>query len=124
MIKVTLPYPPSINKYWLLNRNGHRRLSPQAVTFREEAIKAIVDSGLCPSDWIPYNAPTKVAIEVYVPDNRKRDLDNIVKPILDALTHAQVWEDDSVTKELWVKSRGKVKGGKVIVTVELLNDID
>jgi crossover junction endodeoxyribonuclease RusA len=36
-----------------------------------------------------------VEIEAWRPDNRRRDLDNLLKAALDGCTHAGVWEDDS-----------------------------
>jgi Holliday junction resolvase RusA-like endonuclease len=42
----------------------------------------------------------RVVVEVYVPDRRKRDLDNLHKGILDSLTHAGVWGDDSQIDDL------------------------
>ncbi|NBW20709.1 MAG: RusA family crossover junction endodeoxyribonuclease [Caulobacteraceae bacterium] len=42
----------------------------------------------------------RVVIEAFPPDRRKRDLDNILKSLLDALTHAGVWEDDSQIEDL------------------------
>jgi crossover junction endodeoxyribonuclease RusA len=34
-------------------------------------------------------------MDAFPPDRRRRDLDNIQKPVLDALQHAGVYEDDS-----------------------------
>ncbi len=42
----------------------------------------------------------RVEIEAYPPDRRKRDLDNILKSLLDALTYAGIWEDDSQIDDL------------------------
>ncbi|NBW23084.1 MAG: RusA family crossover junction endodeoxyribonuclease, partial [Caulobacteraceae bacterium] len=38
--------------------------------------------------------------EAFPPDKRKRDLDNVLKSLLDALTHANVWDDDSQIDDL------------------------
>jgi crossover junction endodeoxyribonuclease RusA len=42
----------------------------------------------------------RVEIEAWPPDKRKRDLDNILKSLLDALTYAGIWEDDSQIDDL------------------------
>jgi crossover junction endodeoxyribonuclease RusA len=36
-----------------------------------------------------------VELDLFPPDRRKRDIDNFSKAILDGLTHAEVWLDDS-----------------------------
>jgi len=41
-----------------------------------------------------------VEIEAYQPDKRRRDLDNLLKAPLDALTHAGVYKDDSQIADL------------------------
>jgi crossover junction endodeoxyribonuclease RusA len=52
--------------------------------------------------------------------NGKSDLDNRVKPLLDALTAAEVWQDDSLIDELHIV-RAPVKApGWVDVTIETI----
>ena len=56
----------------------------------------------------------------YPPDKRKRDLDNHWKSLLDSLTQAHVWEDDSQIDVLNA-TRGEVlKPGKVIIEINSL----
>jgi crossover junction endodeoxyribonuclease RusA len=57
-----------------------------------------------------------VDIEVCMPDKRRRDLDNLPKAILDALTHAAVWDDDSQVDDLRVW-RSPSGGGVIVVKV-------
>ncbi len=44
-----------------------------------------------------------VKLELYPPDNRRRDIDNTLKCLFDSFTHAGVWEDDSQVKSLTVE---------------------
>jgi crossover junction endodeoxyribonuclease RusA len=59
-----------------------------------------------------------VEIDVFPPDKRVRDLDNILKPLLDAMTAAGCWHDDSQVANLRVTRRGVVSGGRVDVVVQ------
>jgi len=62
----------------------------------------------------------RVEITLYPPDKRKRDLDNYLKGVLDALTHVGIWEDDSQIDELTIKRGIIVKGGYVDVSIRML----
>lgn len=44
----------------------------------------------------PLCGPLVVKFEVFPPDRRRRDFDNILKTVQDALTKAKLWEDDSL----------------------------
>ena len=60
-----------------------------------------------------YKGKIKLTIEAWRPDNRKRDLDNLLKAPLDALTHAGVYEYDQLIVDLrifWAEDQvGKLK---------------
>jgi len=58
-----------------------------------------------------------VRIECSPPDRRRRDLDNVPKGLLDALTHGQVILDDSQIDDLHIVRRPQVKDGCVVVTI-------
>jgi crossover junction endodeoxyribonuclease RusA len=64
--------------------------------------------------------PVKVVIEAYRPDNRRRDLDNLLKAVLDSLGHAGIYIDDSLIVDLriyWAESIG----GMLKIKVEELD---
>ena len=65
--------------------------------------------------------PTQWRIEVYIdaypPDKRKRDIDNILKPILDCLTDAAIWDDDSQVDVLRIRRMEIAKPGYVRVYI-------
>ena len=56
--------------------------------------KAVADQVLVQRGAKHYQSKLRVVIEAWRPDNRKRDLDNLLKAVLDSLTHAGVWSDD------------------------------
>ena len=51
------------------------------------------------------------------PDRRRRDLDNLLKALLDSMTHAGVMQDDALIEDLRVYWADEV-GGMVKVTIE------
>ena len=111
-MRATLPWPPTINNCWRRGRNGTVHCSNEVVLFRREVARRI-------GPWKkPLKGRLKVAIMAYPPDNRRRDLDNILKSLLDSLQLAGVFLDDSQIDELWIE-RGRRKGsGEVDITVD------
>lgn len=56
-------------------------------------------------------------IELHPPDRRKRDIDNLIKPLFDALTHAGAIADDELFDQLTITRQSVIAGGKVIVYI-------
>jgi len=111
-INFLLPYPPSANAYYRTVR-GRPILSKAAREYRAEICSII---GQCAT----MEGRLIVAINVYPPDRRKRDIDNLVKQTLDALQHAGVYGDDSQIDKLSITRREIVKGGSMEIGVETL----
>jgi len=113
-ITLTLPWPPSVNKYWRTFQ-GRMIISAEGRSYR----KAVADQVLIQRGARHYTGKLRVQIEAFRPDNRRRDLDNLLKAVLDGCTHAGVWEDDSNIVDLriyWADSVGgmlKVKVSEV-----------
>lgn len=115
MLTVELPYPPSVNHYW--RRVGPRTLiSRQGRAYRRDVATAVrrIDH---PADRLPLTDPLSVEVSLYPPDRRRRDLDNTLKALLDALQHAGVYPDDSLIEQLSVEKRDVVEGGKAVVVI-------
>lgn len=111
-----LPYPPSVNHYW--RRVGARTLiSRGGRLFREEICARLAGGG---PRRPPAGGRIALCMDAFPPDRRRRDLDNIQKPVLDALEHAGVYEDDSQV-DLLITRRGPVSdGGSIRVQIEPL----
>ena len=111
MISFEFPYPPSVNTYY--RANGHRRfITKKGMEFRAKVADMVSES----------NLPTlaqelEVFVTLYPPDKRRRDLDNPMKALLDAMEHAGVYEDDSQIVKLTIEKRPPVKGGKCCVVI-------
>ena len=54
-------------------------------------------------------------IQLFPPDRRRRDIDNVLKPLLDALEHGKAYIDDSQIKKLGVEMFGATKNPKTII---------
>jgi crossover junction endodeoxyribonuclease RusA len=65
----------------------------------------------------------KVLIHAWAPTKAAWDVDNRVKPTLDALTHAGVWKDDVQVRRVTIQDKGIFTGGKIIVSIESLEEM-
>lgn len=109
-----LPWPPTVNGYWGTRRGGGKFRTRKAKAFRKAALQAIGDVDTC-GDGV-------AVIAIFSPpDVRIRDVDNYWKGLLDAMTSAGVWVDDSQVKLQVGWMADKVKGGGVDVYVEELS---
>lgn len=59
----------------------------------------------------------RVTVIAFPPDKRKRDLDNLLKSSLDAMTHAGVWMDDSQIDDLRICRQSPLKAPCIRVEV-------
>lgn len=102
--------PPSVN-HTHRKAGRHVILSKGARRFRERVCEALASAGNPRLDGL-----LSVDVEVFPPvDNRKHDIDNIQKALLDALQHGGLYQDDSQIVKLSVSRCAQVKGGAVIV---------
>lgn len=119
MMKLVLPFPPSVNTYWRAPNSGPLKgrhlISAKGRAFQSAACAAIIEQlRRLPK---PSSSPAAVEIVLYPPDARRRDIDNYNKALFDALTHAGIWEDDSQVKRMLVEWGPQVPSGKVEITI-------
>ncbi|RLT07807.1 MAG: RusA family crossover junction endodeoxyribonuclease [Planctomycetota bacterium] len=111
-LQFDLPYPPSVNHYW--RRVGARTLiSRQGRIFRESVCSLLALRRLHPLD-----GPLSIEIDVFPPDHRRRDIDNLLKSLLDALEAAGVYHNDSQIVELTIRKLEPVADGRTRVRIE------
>ena len=107
---IKLPYPPTVNTYYSVV-NGRKILSKKGRVYKAEAaLSASLQAK-------PMDGPYSVYIAARPPDKRKRDLDNLLKPLLDTLTEAGIITDDSAIDDIRIVRMNPVKGGYVEVLV-------
>jgi crossover junction endodeoxyribonuclease RusA len=108
---LTLPWPPSVNHYWRTWR-GRMLISRQGRAYRKQVGALLKAAGVTPE-----SGPLAVHIELYPPDRRKRDADNLLKAVNDSLQHGGAFHDDSQIVWLLVEKAEVVPGGKVVVRI-------
>lgn len=117
ILDATLPMPPSVNDYWGYRAVGkgiksfvQMYLKPKAKAYRKQVTQLISINN-------PSDKRLKAVITMHYSDKRKNDIDNRIKALFDALTHAGVYQDDSQI-DVMVVTRGEcVKGGAVDVEI-------
>ena len=116
-MRIELPYPPTLNSCYPTNRSGRRTLSTKGREFRVEVQARILEQhGIINT----LKGLIKVTLMLVPPDKRRRDLDNVIKPVLDGLVHAGVMEDDVQVKAIYAEMAEPRKSGSCTVLIEEL----
>jgi len=92
---ITLPYPPSVNTYWRSIGRGRVIISSRGRLYRQSVIQDVSEL-----DLPILEGRLKVTIQAWMPDKRRRDVDNITKALLDALAHAMVGRVEITIEEI------------------------
>ncbi|AXK30276.1 RusA family crossover junction endodeoxyribonuclease [Escherichia coli] len=119
-IEFVLPYPPTVNTYW--RRHGNTYFISEAGKRYRRDVALIV----C-QQRSKLNLSGRLAIKIIAepPDKRRRDLDNILKAPLDALTHAGLLIDEQFD-EINIVRGLPVCGGRLGVNIFVIrgcNDV-
>lgn len=112
-VTLTLPMPPSVNRYYR-NVRGRTLISADGRRYRSLVIATVMAEHLQKR----FECQLEVTIWVTPPDRRRRDIDNLLKALLDSLQHAGVFVDDSQIKKLTVGRLSPAAPGHVQVTVK------
>lgn len=111
-VSLTLPWPPAVNNLYA-TVNGHRVLSKRGREYKKAVVVACCGNINCGH----VEGRLGVIISAFPPDNRRRDLDGILKIVLDSLVYAGVMADDSQVDYLEVSRRTPTGDGHLYVTV-------
>lgn len=106
MIIVVTPFPPSVNHYYGNGKGGRKYIKAAGVEYRAAVAEYVTRHKLAAPE-----GRLSVAIDLYPPDRRRRDIDNSCKAALDALTHAGVYQDDCLIDELRITRKDVAKDG-------------
>lgn len=118
MIELTIPYPPTVNHYYGRAKNGNVYIKFAGKTFRRLVMLECLQKDVC-----TIHGYVLMQIDMYPPDKRIRNIDNILKALLDALEHGGAYDDDDQIIDLHIKKHVKEirKGGVIVVRFEELS---
>lgn len=116
---LSLPWPPSVNVYWR-HVGAKVLISAEGRAYANKVYDCVLEHRVTSSGTMPYFIafPVSVDIIAHPPNRARRDLDNLPKAILDALTKARVWEDDSLIHDLRIRWGEVRKGGEIEITIK------
>ena len=101
MIRLELPYPPTINHYYGRARNGRLYIKKRGREYRECVwMRVRASTNKIDVSLLPLTGRLSVTLQIFPPDRRKRDIDNVQKALLDALEKAGVYKNDNQIKDL------------------------
>lgn len=89
-----------------------RYISKAGKAFREAVAEECAEQGI-----VGLDGRLAVHIALFPPDKRARDVDNILKALLDACEHAGCYESDSQVDELHVIRQGNQRGGHCTILI-------
>ena len=118
-MQITLPWPPSVNRYWRHPNKGplagRHLISVEGRQYRSQVTALAISRKMeCMSGRLA------IHIDAWPPDKRARDLDNLLKSTLDALVHAGVIAGDELIDDLRIVRKESEKPGHLIVTITIL----
>lgn len=122
MLELVLPWPPSANRAWrtaMVAGHASTYVSSEGKEYRKTVARIVTRTNSAKGT----TARIRLHIRACPPDRRQRDLDNILKVTFDALTCANVWDDDEQVDEIHLV-RGECKGdpGFLYISIEELPD--
>lgn len=97
MIRLTLPFPPSVNRYW--RHVGNRVLVSKA----GREYRSVVTELMKRQKLKKHDGELIVDISLIPADRRRRDVDNSLKALLDAMQSGGAYDDDSQIVRLTVE---------------------
>lgn len=97
---IELPWPPSANRYWR-HVNGRVLVSKEAKAYKKLVQRLTYLNGLTGKEF-PLKERLGISINVYCPDKRKRDIDNLLKITIDSMQAAGIFENDCQIDKIFI----------------------
>ena len=115
-VEFDLPWPPTLNTYYRRHTIGRKiftSLSKGARIYKKQVEYIVVKECL----KLGIDQPFEIEFYAFPPDNRKRDVDNLLKAPMDAMESAGVFKNDSLCWSLKIKKYNYVKAGLLKVVI-------
>ena len=120
-----LSYPPTVNHYYVefckYNPKTNKYRVDKAIgergrNFRQELYRIKLQYHRLLK---PFTNPIQVEVQFMMPDRRRRDIaDNVIKPLCDALTYAQFWNDDHIIQDFRSYKAGVESPGMTTIRIQ------
>lgn len=117
-VRVTLPFPVSVNAMYR---------SVRGRVIKSARYRAWIEhAGLQLNSQHPAKivGPVHIRLDLVAPDARKRDADNLLKPVIDLLVTHQIISADDSTIVRWAHPEWADSGEPCTVTVTAINPSD
>lgn len=122
--KFSLPYPPSVNHYWSpvsrpVKVGSKKYRAWLILTDRAKEYRMLATNAMR-VQRVPCGKLTgllRIHLTCYPPDLRDRDLDNLLKGLLDSMAHAGIIRNDADFDEISMKRGPVVANGRIEVTI-------
>ena len=108
-------WPPSVNNITAVV-NGRKVKTKKGRDFTAH-VCADIEALRSKFDIPFFEKNVKVYITVYPPDRRRFDIDNMSKGILDSMTAAKIWRDDSQVVKLTIEKGDVIAGGAFDISI-------
>jgi crossover junction endodeoxyribonuclease RusA len=123
---MTLPLPPSINEQYYTDTRGNRRLTPVALRYKAEVIRALLhlkQQGVLKAPLLKRMSSCYLALyfECYFATPFLRDLDCGLKIMLDAICRGVEANDNRVV-EIHLSKRIRPQDPHVYVEIDTLDE--
>lgn len=110
IIFIELPFPPSVNAIY--KPTNKKIYATKELKEYKKKVKSIVQAHMRKNSLCKITVPVKMECVLYEPNKRIRDLNNLKKSLLDALTFSKLWEDDNLSREehFYLERSDELKG--------------
>ena len=121
--KFDMPWPPTVNHYHQpvsFGRGARIIKGAKARQYAKLCEAHLAEIGIA-NERIPEDKSISMKLVLHPPTLARYDVDGRPKGILDSLSNANFWADDSQVVRLVIEKGEKVKGGLVEVEVNIVD---